>query len=180
MSQTPVRWPPSGLVSIRNQLDQLAAAVENPPSGWGDDERTWIPRFLVVRSCGYLEQVVIEVFQAYVRAKSHGLVRSFAISHMAYFPNPSPGNLSSLVGRLDSGMAEEFDTFLNKDDEYLFRELSALVDKRHRIAHGLNEGVNRNRAVSHYQAACEIAEWFIAKFDPREGVQARLRARAGA
>jgi hypothetical protein len=166
------------LVSIKSQLDLLASAVENPPESWGVDEQAWLTRFLVIRSCGYLEQVVAEVVRAYVREKSHGMVRSFAISHMTNVANPTPRNLSALVGRLDNGLSEDLEVFLSRDDEYLQRELSALVDKRHRIAHGLNEGVHRERALAYYQAADEISQWFIEHFDPRDDVQARLRREA--
>jgi hypothetical protein len=170
-----LKWPPHDIVSLKNQLELLAKSVESPVKTRGDDEQMWLTRFLVIRSCGYLEQAVIEVIRSYVREKSHGLVRSFAISHLEYIANPTSGNLCTLVGRLDAGLADDLREYLDQNDEYFHRQLSALVDKRHRIAHGLNEGVNRSHALGYYQVSVDLAEWFIARLDPRNGVKNRLR-----
>lgn len=170
-----VHWPPRTIVSLRAQLELLSAAVESPSKSLADEEKAWITRFLVIRSCGYLEQAVVEVIRSYVRERSYGMVKSFAVSYLEHLANPSSGNLCILVGRLDANLADRLKEYLDKDDQYLHRELSVLVDKRHRIAHGLNEGVNRDKALTFYRVSRDIAGWFIDNFDPRDGIAEKLR-----
>src|SRR5689334_10314012 len=130
-------WPPANLLRLKVSLDQLADAVANRPSHRTDDEQVWLTRFLLLRVCGYLEQVTFETARGYVQAKSGGLVKSFAISWLDRSRNPSSDNLLTLVGRFDSGLADDLTTLLDADDQRLRRELGLLVDRRHKIAHGL-------------------------------------------
>ena len=126
----------------------------------------WLTRFLVVRTCGYLEQVTHEIARAYIAEKSGGMVRSFAISWMDTSRNPSPDNLLTLVGRFDANLADELRSIFVADDQRLSRELSLLVDRRHKIAHGLNEGLSTAKAIALMQDVEQVAEWFIKNLDP--------------
>src|SRR5262245_25938363 len=104
-----MRWPPWEVTSLRRNLDTLSDLIENPSAQLvSSDAFPWLCRFLVVRSCGYLEQVVIEVCRAYVRERSGGPVRTFAHSWLERAGNPTPDRLGELVGRFDSAMQEEF------------------------------------------------------------------------
>ncbi|GAA0225836.1 hypothetical protein GCM10010492_25100 [Saccharothrix mutabilis subsp. mutabilis] len=170
-----ITWPPRQIDPLKAQLESLASTIQSPPKQLGDNETAWLTRFLVIRSCGFLEQVVIEVLRTYVREKSYGMVKSFATSHLDHMANPTAGNLCALVGRLDANLADALKTFLDENDQYYYRELAALVDKRHRIAHGLNEGVNQSKALTFKDVAVAISKWFIDNFDPRDGVAAKLK-----
>jgi hypothetical protein len=41
-----------------------------------------------------------------------------------------------------------------------------LVDRRNQIAHGLSEGVGIRKALDLKITACEVADWFILRFNP--------------
>lgn len=159
-------WPPANLARLKFSLDQLADAVANRPPHRTDDEQVWLTRFLLLRVCGYLEQVTFETARGYVQAKSGGLVKSFAMSWLDKSRNPSPENLLSLVGRFDLILAESLRALLEGDDQRLHRELSLLVDRRHKIAHGLNEGITQSKALSLKTDAETIADWFVQSLKP--------------
>lgn len=159
-----IEWPPRDVTSIKNQLDELVEVVRNYKSEIGVSSN--LARLLVVRCCGYVEQTAYEVSRAYVEMKAGGLVRSFARSWLERSRNPSPSNLIELVGRFDSNLSDDFEVFLDADDQRLRRELDFLVDRRNRIAHGLNEGINSPKALDLTLVAVEVADWFILEFDP--------------
>lgn len=128
--------------------------------------RAWLARLLVVRSAGFIEQAVMECCRGHVKVRGGGWVQSFAHSWLERSKNPSPENLAALVGRFDQAVADEFEDYLRADDELLYRDLSSLVDKRNRIAHGLNEGVRPERALALAASAEKIVDWFILRFNP--------------
>lgn len=159
-------WPPRSLISLRQSLDSIADWVEHPPEKSTDDERIWIVRFFVVRTCGYLEQVIYEAVRAYLDAKAGGPVRAYAQSWVSRSKNPSPDSMLEIAGRFGGQFEEDFRKLLDDDDQRLNREISLLVDRRHKIAHGLNEGLTGTKAISLYKCAIEISEWFLEKFNP--------------
>lgn len=158
-------WPPWNVTSLRDKLDDLATIVETS-KGMDPDVLTWMSRMLVIRSSGYLEQTAKEVCFFHVESRSGGIVRSFAQSWLEKSRNPSPDNLCDLVGRFDGALQNELIELLDKDDQRLRRELAFLVDRRNRIAHGLNEGVDREKSLKLKGVAVELSDWFILRFNP--------------
>jgi hypothetical protein len=121
---------------------------------------------LVVRSCGYLEQAVAECSRGFVRQKSGGLVKTFALTWLERSRNPTPVRLIELAGRFDASMRDDFELLLEFEDRRLHDALASLVEKRNRIAHGQNEGVNRDRALALAAASEELADWWIVRLNP--------------
>lgn len=161
------RWPPLEVTRIRQSLDELSALLDDQLRK-SDPELVAAPlaRLLVVRTCGYLEQVMLEVTRAYIVARSGGEVRTFAQTWIPEGRNPWPSFLLEWVGRFDEKMAIELDEILQADDERLHRELSFLVNRRNRIAHGLNEGITARKALDLQAVAYEVADWFVLRFNP--------------
>jgi hypothetical protein len=160
------QWPPRSIPGLKNALNLLADAVNDRHAKRTDDEQMWLTRFLAVRICGYLEQVVHETIKGYMQEKSGGLVLSFALSWMQRSRNPSPDNMADLVGRLDKRLADKLQEFLDADDQYLYREIHYLLDRRHKIAHGLNEGLNAQKALTLKVDIERVADWFIENLNP--------------
>jgi hypothetical protein len=161
------QWPPWDVTSLRSGLDDLAALLELPKrKDLTQEALDWLGRLLVVRSCGYLEQTVVETCRGYIEGKSGGPARSFAHSWIERGPNPSPDALTALTGRFDAGWAADLESFLDADDQRLRREIAFLVDRRNRIAHGLNEGVGPTKALTLKDIACETADWFVLRLNP--------------
>lgn len=163
-----LRWPPLEVLRLKRNLDEICNLVQYPEYDLDRNLEVHqaLCRFLVVRSCGYLENSTVEICRAYVRARSGGPVRSFAHSWLERSGNPNPEYLKTLVGRFDAAMSEEFEQFIEGSDGRLKREVGFLVDRRNKIAHGMSEGINRTKAVQLKDVACEVADWFILRFNP--------------
>lgn len=158
-------WPPWAIRSLERQLDTLHNAVRANESR-PDDEQIWLTRFLVVRACGYLEQVVHETVTGFVQDRSGGEIRAFAMSWFNKSRNPSPDNLVEMVGRFDERWKHEFESLLDSNDGGVRQELNLLVSRRNQIAHGLNEGLNTRKAIEMVDLSKQIADWFILRFNP--------------
>lgn len=156
-------WPPYPVERLRVALEDLAAIVEDNRD---PDVLPWLARMLVVRSSGYIEQTSREVFWGYIASCSGGLVRSFGHSWLEKSRNPSPDNLLDMIGRFDHALRSDFEELLDFDDQRIRRELFFLVDRRNHIAHGLSEGINRDKALSLKEIALEVSDWLIMKFSP--------------
>ena len=63
-------------------------------------------------------------------------------------------------------MANEFEQFIADDDGRIKRDIDFLVNRRNRIAHGESEGINQIRAIQLKEISCEVADWFILRFNP--------------
>lgn len=161
-----VRWPPSEILLLERALDELSDAVRDRPGARTDDEQMWLTRFLVVRSCGYLEQVMYLCATNHLEAKSAGTARSYSLSWLERSINPSVSNISVTLGRFDQGLADEFELMLSENNGELQNDLSALVTKRHAIAHGKNEGLGATRALALCEVAKQMADWMIRSFCP--------------
>ncbi len=161
----PKRWPPWAVSSLEKDLDRLVEAVRAGDSR-DVDEQIWLTRFLVVRACGYLEQVVQEVVTGYIHGRAGGTVRSFSLSWINKSRNPSLENLLDIVGRFDGDWHDELQEMLDANDGHLKHELSVLVSRRHQIAHGLNEGLASRKAIELALVSKQLADWFIRQFDP--------------
>lgn len=164
-----LRWPPTTVVSLQHALEELADLVEEVQRRGEDDsdkEAAWLARLLVVRSCGYLEQVISEVGVGLIEGRSGGEVESFGLSWFPPTRNPSSERITQWVGRFDSGWEAELKELLVDNDEELHRGLSLLLDRRNRIAHGLNEGVTVRKALDMKDVSTMLADWFILRFNP--------------
>jgi len=162
-----VQWPPLLVTRLHETLDELAELVDEVQRRGDETEAGWLARLLVVRSCGYLEQVVDEVSKQLMQERSGGVVRSFSQSWLPSHANPWPNRLTEWVSRFDVTWSTELSDLLNQDDEQLRREVSFLVDRRNRIAHGLNEGIGTRKALDLQKVSIQIADWFILRFNPR-------------
>jgi hypothetical protein len=159
------RWPPWAIKSLEQGLDRLATAVQSNPKR-DIDEQIWLTRFLVIRACGYLEQVVHECVTGYLQLRGGGPAQAFSLSWLNKSRNPSPTNLLEIVGRFDESWRHDLDMLLNADGNHLNNELSMLVARRNQIAHGLNEGLGSQKALELVDTAKAVADWFIRQFDP--------------
>lgn len=159
-------WPPRNVLALRQNIESLADWHRAPPKDRTDEEKIWLVRFFVVRTCGYLEQAIYECARAYIEGKSGGPIRTFSHSWIARTRNPSPENVLDLAGRFGGGFEKSLRELLDQDDQRLYRELAFLVNRRHQIAHGLNEGLTGQKALVLYECVLEVAEWFFVNMNP--------------
>lgn len=160
-------WPSLDLVNLRDSLVAVERLVDRPPAAQPDEVTQALSRFLVVRACGYLEQVAEECCRAYVRSHTTPQVSSYGASWLGRGANPTPDHLSRLVRRFDATWADGFDVLMHSNGDLLRTELSFLVDRRNKIAHGLSEGITGRKALELATYAKQVADWFVVQFDPR-------------
>jgi hypothetical protein len=163
-----VVWPPRGSLQLRQNLDELFSLVsEGTSQDLSPEVRSWLSRLLVVRSCGYLEKMVVIICRGYIEEKSGGRVRAFAHTHLRRLnANVSARGLVDLVQRFDPVLQDDLEHFLDDDDQRVRKSLNVLVESRNRIAHGENESITPRRALDLRDAACEVVDWFILNFNP--------------
>jgi len=101
------------------------------------------------------------------RKCARGPVRTFAQVAIPTVKNPWPETLLVWVGRFDRSLQDDLRDVFDDDDQRLRRELGLLVDRRNKIAHGLNEGITERKALNLQVVACEIADWFVLRFNPQ-------------
>lgn len=159
-------WPPRALTDVKQRLNELEGLVRRPSDDTGQEVRDWLARLLVVRSCGFVEQTVLEVCRGYIEGRSGGPTRSFSHSWLERGRNPTPDALVAFVGRFDATWSRELQDFLDEDDQRLSRELAFLVDRRNKIAHGLNEGIGTVKAIQLLDVSNEVSDWFVSRFNP--------------
>lgn len=161
------RWPPWAVTSSMRNLDDLTTTVTDAVEAKMDPEvLSWLSRLLVVRTSGCLEQSVHEITRGLVAGKSGGIIRTFAHSWLERSRNPSPEALLATLGRFDTSFEDEFADFIDRDDQRLRRDIAFLVSRRNAIAHGFNEGVRLEHALSLVPATKEIVDWFVLRLNP--------------
>ena len=160
-------WPSLEIQNDEKSLVALRKLVDEKARSEDDDVVRELARFLVVRSCAFLERVSEECCRSYLRSKSNPRSAAFGESWLGRSRSPSPENLVQLVQRFDHDWAKEFRQFLAEDDERLGREVSFLVDRRNKIAHGLSERVTTQKAIALSYISQDITDWFVKRLDPR-------------
>lgn len=159
-------WQAVEIHRYRQSLGELYQLVRVPEHDRPDAVNAAISRFLVVRTCGYLEQAVDLSIRAYIESKSHPTVSAYGHSWLGSGMNPSPDKLLRLVRRFSAEWENELKHLLDDDDEFLKREISFLVNRRNLIAHGQSETVGAVKSMALHDAALRVAQWFIERFDP--------------
>lgn len=159
-------WPPWEVISSRTNLAQLRELVVDANKDIPPEAMSWLARLLVLRSCGHLEQTVAACARGYIEGKSGGPLRSFGLSWLSRSRNPSEATLLTFAGKFDALWAQDLEYLLAENNELLRNQLNNLVGYRNKIAHGENQGVNREKALALCDAAEEIADWWIRSLNP--------------
>lgn len=160
-------WPSLEITGLEGAVREVERLVRHPLTGQPNEVTGALARFLVVRSCGYLEQAVKECCLAYITSKSDPRVLPHAASVFRRSINPRPEQLLTIVRAFDSSWESELADFLDNDDQRLKRAISFLVDRRNKISHGLGENVTSRKALDLLEAADDVVTWFVLRFDPR-------------
>lgn len=151
----------------RRRLSDLRDTAASLPSGTSEEISSAISRFLIIRSAGHIEYTFDECLNCYSISKAHPNVANFVKSGLFSGRNPSPAKLVSQLSRLSPQWGRELETMLNSDDENVRRELTYLVDRRNRIAHGQNESVRMRKTLELCDMSLAIGDFFTEAIDPR-------------
>lgn len=159
-------WPTRQMLNLDRSFKELERLVKDLPVSEEPEKAAALSRFLVVRTCGFLEQMVEKSCVAYLESKSDFRSASFSKSWFGSGANPTPVKLIKLVSKFDPTWSSELEDLFKSDDELLLREISFLVDRRNKIAHGVNEAVGMKKALDLVGHARVVASWFTEKFRP--------------
>jgi hypothetical protein len=145
----------------------LERLVQRTAKSEDDDSTGALARFLVVRSCGFVEQVTEECCRCYLLSRSELRAATFGSSWLGQGRSAHPDNLIHLVSKFDSAWAVELSAMFEDNDQELRREIALLVDRRNKIAHGLSEGIGTRKALDLASYARLLTDWFVLRLDPR-------------
>lgn len=161
-------WPPLILQNSRVELTKLVETLDKLDDSTSDDFVKYLSRFLVIRACGHIEFSLAEAVSLHSEHRSHPYIASYVRSGLSNSGrNPKPGSISEILKRLSPDWAAEFDEMMAEDSDLYSRELSFLVDRRNKIAHGQSEGVGRRKALDLAKIALHIADWIIETLNPK-------------
>jgi hypothetical protein len=126
-----------------------------------------LSRFLVVRACGHIEFTFDEAFCSLAESRSSPSVAGYVRSGFFRGSNPKPSRLAETLSKFDPSLATVITAQLEAGDQRLSRELSFMVDRRNKIAHGQSENVSRRRALQLGEVALEVGDAVTLALDPR-------------
>jgi hypothetical protein len=161
------QWPSRDLTNLKESLNKLRKVVSDPDRSLSDEVTGYLTRLLIVRSCGYLEQVVDKCCLAYLSSRAAPAAADFGSSWLGRGNNPTPEALNKLLGRFNLSLDRKLNELLARNGGYLRSELGFLVNQRNKIAHGLSENVTQQTALKLVDVVFEIADWFVCTLDPR-------------
>ena len=154
----------SNIKRIKRDLENLFLRAEVLPE---QDEITGeINRYLIVRTCGFLEQSLVLAARSLCESRSGAEALRFAHSWLERSPNPRKDEILKLVHRFNETWSDELVVILNQDEKG--SRINALVGIRNDIAHGKNQGVSRRQAWEYFQLASEIVDWVLERFEPQQ------------
>lgn len=160
-------WPSHVISESRRKLTDLRDELNGLSDDLSSEVDQAISRFLVVRACGHIEFTFEEAFCALAESRSSPSVASYVRSGFFRGSNPRPSRLTDTLGKFDPVIAATITGRLEADDQRLSRELSFMVDRRNKIAHGQSENVRRRRAIELAEVALEIGDTVTMALDPR-------------
>ena len=160
-------WPSHVIAESRRKLIDLRDELDGLSDGTSSEVEQAISRFLVVRACGHIEFTFEEAFCTLAESRSSPSVASYVRSGFFRGSNPRPSRLTDTLGKFDPVIAGIIADHLEAGDQRLSRELSFMVDRRNKIAHGQSENVSRRRALQLGEVALEIGDAVTAALNPR-------------
>lgn len=163
----PGAWPSHALNASRSLLEDLRDEVDSLEVDASSSTEQALTRFLVIRSCGHIEFTFDEAFCSFAESKASPSVASFIRTQFFRGAGPTPDRILGTLRKLEPTKADRMEQLIDKDDQRLRRELSFLVDRRNKIAHGQSETVRKRKALDLANVAIEVGDRIVAELDPR-------------
>ncbi|MBO0596818.1 hypothetical protein I2485_06140 [Nesterenkonia sp. E16_7] len=133
-------------------------------------------RYTVVRAAGYVEAVRDDVADLFVNRVALDLVRNRLLSGLRSGQGVRAKQLIDFVQTFSPEWGLELRDFLQDDSGPRIRssDLGALVNARHKIAHGDGGSVGPNDALRWAAADEEVGGWLVRRFDPSRDFYSRV------
>lgn len=159
-------WPTQELQNSKKKLTELINLLDEfgnePP-----EVSSELARFLVVRSTGYVEHLFDTCIQCFAEAHSHRFIARHVESGLHKGRNVKPDTLLDRIKPFSDEWHKDLKDYFDADDCVVRRELNFMVDRRNRIAHGMNESINRRKALDLAHLALGVGDVILVLMDPR-------------
>lgn len=160
-----VTWPPPGVTQRMLDLKSLADLVRAMRDD--DDAAPHLARYLVVRSAGMIEAIRDDVADSYSKQVAHVRVHSRVVDALRKGQGVRPSQLVEFVTTFDANWGQELQDWLDGPGADQGVALASLVGARRKLAHGNAASLGMSSALKWADAAREVSNWLIARFDPR-------------
>lgn len=143
---------------MTRQLQALTTLFGKSRLACGDDLEMmshWA-RYLCVRSAGFVENGVREIYGSFVENGAGAPVASFAAFHLRQVQNPNTHRILEIAGSFKSEWRADLEQFVDIDGR---REaIDSIMQNRHQIAHGAYSGVTVARVNEYFTKAVAVLE----------------------
>lgn len=159
------QWPTRMMQQNRIRLEELKSLVDGISLD-DEDISSEMSRFLVIRSCGYVEKVFEDCLIEFTRENSHSFVASHVISAFGKGSNARPDNLLGRAGKFNNAWKSELNKYFDQN-ENTRENMLKLVEARNKIAHGDSDDTTKRTAIKLADVALELGDELIRIIDPR-------------
>jgi hypothetical protein len=145
----------------RTRLDQTFARM---PSSSDDPEiQADFARYLIVLTCGFLENSIEAIILDFTKRRSGGEVASYVEQQLKLWTNPNCEKIKTLLGTFKSSWRDQLEVYLVDEKK---DSVNGLVALRHRIAHGDHVGTTLSQAKGYYNNIKDVVEFIVGIVDP--------------
>lgn len=144
---------------LARQLQELEALIERSDEACGDsiEMRSEWAKYLCVRSAGFLEIGLREIFSSFVRDTSHEAVGRFAVGQLKRISNPKAGRFVEVARAFKKKWSEELEEFVTDDGRD--DAINSIMVNRHKIAHGEDSGITMMRVKEYLKKSVEVVKF---------------------
>ncbi len=130
-----------------------------------DELRADLSRFLCVRTSGFVERSFVELANGYVETKAEPRVASYVSVRLERTTNMDASKLVAALAVFYQPWGVRMQAFFDNDDEAK-TALDSVIGKRHRIAHGHDDGLGLATIQQWFKAVDRVIVELEAIFDP--------------
>jgi hypothetical protein len=118
-------------------------------------------KYLVIRVCGLVEQVVLEIIQLHTSSRSNPRIANHVVWRMGMFQNPNIEKLLQLAGSFDKTWRAQLEKVISEEERIA---LSSITAQRNRIAHGGDSTISLGQVRQYYSEVLSLVEKFADPF----------------
>jgi len=146
-------------VELNKQLRELHRLIDNTKAATAADlelQAHWA-RYICVRSSGFLENAIEEIFGAFVRGAASQPVVNFATRALGRVQNPKAGRFIEIAESFKPSWKAGLEGFLQDDgrDE----AINSIMTNRHKIAHGEDSDITMARVIQYLNKSVKVLEF---------------------
>lgn len=144
---------------LQQQLQAISDLIAKARTACGNDLEMYShwAKYLCVRSAGFLENALLEVYSDFARVSAQQPVAEYVGKTLAKINNADTGKFLETARRFNPAWADELATFL--DENGRGPAINSIVSNRHRIAHGLSSNITVVQVRIYLDKAVEVIEF---------------------